>query len=389
MAGFKAMAGGEIKTYTDMTNEARGIAEQRMIAQAQAMGADAIVAMRVRLGGGHGRRHRDARLRNRRQIRLAGNTISGLFLLPRGRARGKENDMSSIRIGLLGYGNLGRGVELACAANPDTELVAVFTRRDPSRWRFAHRVRRFTPQLIWRSTSMTSMCWCSRAAARPIFPSRRLRQRVLFNVVDSFDTHANIPRALRGGRRGGARGRQGRRHLRRLGFPACSRFRACTPTPSSQTGRTTRSGDVASARVTPTPSAAYRASWTRVRERFPFPPRSMPCVRGDARAEHAREAHARVLLVVAEEGADKAAIEQAIVTMPTTSPSYDTTVTFITEEELQRVMRASRTAARSFAPVQPALRARTSRSSSTRSRLTRTPSSPAAFWWPSPVRRIV
>lgn len=46
MAGFKAMAGGEIKTYTDMTNEARAIAEQRMVAQAQAMGADAVVAMR-------------------------------------------------------------------------------------------------------------------------------------------------------------------------------------------------------------------------------------------------------------------------------------------------------------------------------------------------------
>ena len=46
MAGFKAMAGGEIKTYTDMTNEARTIAEQRMVAQAQAMGADAVVAMR-------------------------------------------------------------------------------------------------------------------------------------------------------------------------------------------------------------------------------------------------------------------------------------------------------------------------------------------------------
>ena len=46
MAGFKAMAGGEIKTYTDMTNEARHIAEQRMVEQAQTMGADAIVAMR-------------------------------------------------------------------------------------------------------------------------------------------------------------------------------------------------------------------------------------------------------------------------------------------------------------------------------------------------------
>lgn len=46
MAGFKAIAGGEIKTYTDMTNEAREIAEQRMIAQAQALGADAVVAMR-------------------------------------------------------------------------------------------------------------------------------------------------------------------------------------------------------------------------------------------------------------------------------------------------------------------------------------------------------
>ena len=46
MAGCKAMAGGEIKTYTDMTNEARHIAEQRMVEQAQAMGADAIVAMR-------------------------------------------------------------------------------------------------------------------------------------------------------------------------------------------------------------------------------------------------------------------------------------------------------------------------------------------------------
>ena len=101
--------------------------------------------------------------------------------------------MSNIRIGIVGYGNLGRGVELAVAANPDQELVAVFSRRDPSS------VKLITPGVPvcpladiadWQG-KVDVMVLCGGSATD--LPEQTPALASMFNVVDSFDTHANIP----------------------------------------------------------------------------------------------------------------------------------------------------------------------------------------------------
>ena len=81
--------------------------------------------------------------------------------------------MNPIRIGILGYGNLGRGIELAVAANDDMELVGVFTRRDPAT---VHPLGENVA--VWSATDL---------------PEQTPAAAALYNVVDSFDTHANIP----------------------------------------------------------------------------------------------------------------------------------------------------------------------------------------------------
>ncbi len=290
--------------------------------------------------------------------------------------------MSSIRIGLLGYGNLGRGVELACAANPDTELVAVFTRRDPS----ALEIR--TPGatvysaadlaehvddvdvLVLAGGSATDLPEQTPAAAR------------LFNVVDSFDTHANIPAHFAAVDAAAHEG--GKVAVISVGWDpgmfSVSRLyaNAILPNGADYTfwGRGVSQGHsdairripgVVDARqyTVPVPAAldavragempelSTREKHTRecfvvdaIRRipgvvdarQYTVPvPAALDAVRAGEMPElSTREKHTRECFVVVEEGADKAAIEQAIVTMPNYFADYDTTVTFITEEELQR-----------------------------------------------------
>ncbi|MCI8469284.1 MAG: NAD(P)-binding domain-containing protein, partial [Eggerthellaceae bacterium] len=101
--------------------------------------------------------------------------------------------MSAIRIGILGYGNLGRGVELACRQNDDVELVAVFTRRDPAS------VTPLTDGVaVYRSDDLADhvddvdVLVLGGGSATDL-PEQTPACARLFNVVDSFDTHANIP----------------------------------------------------------------------------------------------------------------------------------------------------------------------------------------------------
>ena len=99
----------------------------------------------------------------------------------------------SIRIGIVGYGNLGRGVECAIAQNPDMELVAVFTRRDPSTVKTVREgVKVYRAE---DAESMTDkidvMILCGGSATD--LPEQTPKLAELFNVVDSFDTHARIP----------------------------------------------------------------------------------------------------------------------------------------------------------------------------------------------------
>ena len=103
----------------------------------------------------------------------------------------------AIRIGILGYGNLAKGVELAVRQNPDMELAAIFTRRDPSS------VKTLTPGVKVSSVSEAAdwqdkidvLVICGGSATD--LPKQTPEYAKMFNVIDSFDTHAMIPQAFR------------------------------------------------------------------------------------------------------------------------------------------------------------------------------------------------
>ena len=98
-----------------------------------------------------------------------------------------------IRIGILGYGNLGRGVEAAIKKNPDTELVAVYTRRDPSALKLATEgvAVKSAAELESGSEPIDVLIICGGSATD--LPKMTPKYAALYNVIDSFDTHANIP----------------------------------------------------------------------------------------------------------------------------------------------------------------------------------------------------
>lgn len=243
--------------------------------------------------------------------------------------------MANIRIGILGYGNLGRGVELACAANPDTELVAVFTRRDPKSIAVRTPGVAVVPVaelesyvgdidvLVLAGGSATDLPEQTPAAAR------------LFSVVDSFDTHANIPAHFAAVDE--AARAAGNVAVISVGWDpgmfSVSRLyaNAIMPNGADYTfwGRGVSQGHS---------DAIRRIPGVLDARQYTVPvPASLEAVRaGKAPELTTREKHTRECFVVAAEDADKAAIEQAIVTMPNYFSDYDTTVTFITQEELDR-----------------------------------------------------
>ena len=99
----------------------------------------------------------------------------------------------SIRIGILGYGNLGRGVECAIKQNPDMELAAVFTRRDPADVKILTEdapVCRIADAADWKE-KIDVMILCGGSATD--LPVQTPEFARMFNVIDSFDTHARIP----------------------------------------------------------------------------------------------------------------------------------------------------------------------------------------------------
>ena len=273
--------------------------------------------------------------------------------------------MDRIRIGILGYGNLGRGVELACAANDDMELVAVFTRRAPESLTLltpgatvvaAAELEQWTGKidvLVLAGGSATDLPEQTPAAAR------------LFNVVDSFDTHANIPQHFAAV--DAAAKETGHIGVISVGwnpgmFSVARLYaNAIMPNGADYTfwGRGVSQGHS---------DAIRRIPGVKDARQYTVPvPEALDAVRAGTNPQlSTREKHTRECFVVAEEGADKAAIEQAIVTMPNYFADYDTTVTFISQEELIATTPAFPMAARSSAPALPARTARTPTSSSFR-----------------------
>lgn len=240
----------------------------------------------------------------------------------------------SIRIGILGYGNLGKGVELAVQKNDDMELVALFTRRDPAT------ITTITGAPVYAAADMAQyadaidvLVLCGGSATD--LPKQTPEAAKLFNVVDSFDTHANIPTHYAAV--DAAAKESGKIGIISVGwdpgmFSVARLYSNCIlPDGSDYTfwGRGVSQGH--SDAIRRIPGVADARQYTVPVEA------AMNAVRNGENPElTTREKHTRECFVVAEEGADLAAIEKQIVEMPNYFADYDTTVTFISQEELDR-----------------------------------------------------
>ena len=241
----------------------------------------------------------------------------------------------SIRIGILGYGNLGRGVECAIRQNPDMELVAVFTRRNPEDVTILTEtaaVCNIADAADWKD-KIDVMILCGGSATD--LPVQTPEYAKMFNVEDSFDTHAKIPEhfanvdaaAKKGGHIGiiSVGWDPGMFSLNRL------YGNAVLPEGSDYTfwGRGVSQGHS---------DAIRRVEGVKDARQYTVPVEAaLKAVRDGENPElTTRQKHTRECFVVAEEGADLKRIEEEIVTMPNYFADYDTTVRFISEEELMR-----------------------------------------------------
>lgn len=241
----------------------------------------------------------------------------------------------AIRVGIFGYGNLGKGVECAIKHNPDMELAAVFTRRDPSGLKVLTKgVRVYS---VDEAPSMKDqidvMILCGGSATD--LPEQTPQMAKYFNVVDSFDTHARIPEHYQAVDKEAVE--SGHVGIISVGWDpgmfSLNRLYANVVLPGGKDytfwGKGVSQGHS---------DAIRRIDGVKDARQYTIPVESaLESVRAGGNPElTTREKHIRECFVVAEEGADLKAIENSIVTMPNYFSDYDTTVHFITEEELLR-----------------------------------------------------
>lgn len=238
-----------------------------------------------------------------------------------------------MKIGILGYGNLGRGVECAIKENPDTELVAVFTRRNPAT------VKIQTPNVpvvhvddakAWGG-KIDVMILCGGSATD--LPTQTPEYAAMFNVVDSFDTHAKIPEHF--AKVDAAAKANGHVAIISVGWDpglfslARAYANAILPDGNDYTfwGKGVSQGHS---------DAIRRVKGVKNAKQYTVPIDSaLDAVRSGKNPElTTRQKHLRECYVVLEEGADAAEVENAIKTMPNYFADYDTVVNFISEEEL-------------------------------------------------------
>lgn len=239
------------------------------------------------------------------------------------------------RIGILGYGNLGRGIECAIKHNDDMELVAVFTRRNPDDVKIlTENVKVYSVNDVEEfKDKIDVMILCGGSATD--LPEQTKKYAEMFNVIDSFDTHAKIPEhfasvdevAKKSGKIGiiSVGWDPGMFSLNRL------YANAILTNGSDYTfwGKGVSQGHS---------DAIRRIDGVLDGKQYTIPVESaLEAVRNGLNPElTTRQKHTRECFVVAEEGADKARIESEIKNMPNYFADYDTTVHFITEEELKK-----------------------------------------------------
>lgn len=241
----------------------------------------------------------------------------------------------SIRVGILGYGNLGRGVESAIAQNEDMELTAVFTRRDPEsvKVRTAGVKVLQADELSHMQEELDVLILCGGSATD--LPVQTPQYASMYNVVDSFDTHARIPEHFAAV--DAAAKKAGKVSLISCGWDpgmfSLNRLYANCVLPEGQDytfwGKGVSQGHS---------DAVRRIAGVKDCRQYTIPVgKAVEAVRSGANPElTTREKHTRECFVVAEEGADLERIEQEIKTMPNYFSDYDTIVHFITEEEMKR-----------------------------------------------------
>ena len=239
-----------------------------------------------------------------------------------------------MKIGISGYGNLGRGVECAIAQNPDMELVAVFTRRDPKTVSILTKTAKVchVDDAVSMKDEIDVMILCGGSATD--LPKQTPEFAEYFNVVDSFDTHAKIPEHLKNVDE--ICKKSGKTAIISVGWDpgmfSLNRMygNAVLPCGKDYTfwGKGVSQGHS---------DAIRRIDGVKDARQYTIPvDEAVALVREGKNPElTTRQKHIRECFVVAEDGADTKRIENEIKTMPNYFADYDTIVHFITEDEMK------------------------------------------------------
>ena len=239
-----------------------------------------------------------------------------------------------MKIGIYGYGNLGRGVEAAARQNPDMEIVGVFTRRDPAAVKTVTGIPVYSAKLAEDfTTEIDVMIICGGSATD--LPEMTPMLAKSFNVVDSFDTHARVPEHFANVDKAALI----HAHTAIIsagwdpGLFSLARLYMNTVLPEGKDytfwGRGVSQGHSDAIRRIPGVKDARQYT-------VPVPAALESARSGENPDLSTRQKHTRECYVVAEEGADRDLIEKQIKEMPNYFADYDTTVTFITAEEMKQ-----------------------------------------------------
>lgn len=240
----------------------------------------------------------------------------------------------SIKIGIIGYGNLGKGVELAVLNNNDMELRAIFTRRNPSNIKTLTNVKVNSIEEIekWRD-DIDVMILCGGSATD--LPVQTPKFASMFNVIDSFDTHAKIQGHFKNVN-------ESAKSAKKIALISCgwdpgifslNRLLAECYLPKGNTytfwGKGVSQGHS---------DAIRRIDGVKDAKQYTIPvEKAMERVRNGERIElTAREKHIRECFVVLEKNADQEKVKNEIINMPNYFAGYDTIVNFVSEEELKK-----------------------------------------------------
>ena len=239
-----------------------------------------------------------------------------------------------MKIGIYGYGNLGRGVEAALRQNPDMEIVGVFTRRDPATVKTVTGIPVYSAALVEDfEAEIDVMIICGGSATD--LPEMTPMLAKHFNVIDSFDTHARIPEHFANVEQAAMT----TAHTALIsagwdpGLFSLARLYMNTVLPEGKDytfwGRGVSQGHSDAIRRIPGVKDARQYT-------VPVPAALESARSGENPDLSTRQKHTRECYVVAEEGADRDLIEKQIKEMPNYFADYDTTVTFITAEEMKQ-----------------------------------------------------